>query len=241
MMPPSRSVPLNYNTIIDMIMKRKTILFVLLLCLLFNGSPANAQIIEIVKAATKKVIRAIDLKIQKQQNKVIWLQNAQKTLENTMSKLKLKEISDWSEKQRKLYDDYFQELQKVKNIIATYKKIKDIIVRQSQLISEYKQAWSLLKADKHFTSRELEEMYRIYSGIMDESLKNIDQLIMVSNSFTTQMTDGKRMELIEAASNSVDRNLTDLRIFNRRNFSISVSRSANIQEAETMKKIYGLN
>ena len=55
---------------------------------------AQIPISEIIKAAVKKVIKAVDLKIQRLQNKTIWLQNAQKVLENKMSKLKLTEISD---------------------------------------------------------------------------------------------------------------------------------------------------
>ena len=63
---------------------------------------AQDPITLIIKEGIKKVIKAVDLQIQRQQNKIIWLQNAQKTLENTLSKTKLKEISDWVEKQRTL-------------------------------------------------------------------------------------------------------------------------------------------
>jgi len=70
-----------------------------------KGTEAQIPIADIIKEGVKKVIIAIDLRIQRLQNETIWLQNAQKTLENQMSKLKLGEISDWVEKQRKLYDD----------------------------------------------------------------------------------------------------------------------------------------
>ncbi|MEO6453274.1 MAG: hypothetical protein ABIN97_04340 [Ginsengibacter sp.] len=59
---------------------------------------AQASIIDVIKAGVKKVIKAVDLKIQRLQNKTIWLQNAQKVLENEMSKLKLTDISDWANK-----------------------------------------------------------------------------------------------------------------------------------------------
>lgn len=201
---------------------------------------AEAQIIEAVRAAIIKAIRAVDLQIQKQQNKVMWLQNAQKVIENEMSKLKLKEISDWTEKQRVLYDDYFQELKKVKSIIATYKRVKQIVQMQLDIAGEYKRGWSLLREDKHFSPAELSEMYRIYSGILDESLKNVDQLMLVTNSLATQMSDGQRLELIEAAGKNMDRNLTDIRVFNQRNYKVGLSRARNQQDAEMMKKMYGL-
>src|SRR5215207_2759573 len=85
---------------------------------------AQLPIAEIIKSAVTKVIKAVDLKVQRLQNKTIWLQNAQKTLENKMSELKLAEISDWVQKQRKLYDEYFQELWQVKSALSYYKRVK---------------------------------------------------------------------------------------------------------------------
>lgn len=220
----------------------KTLAIVLCLLLTVPAHQAQAQIpiIDVIKGAVKKVIKAVDLQIQRQQNKIIWLQNAQKTLENAMSKLKLNEISEWTEKQRKLYDDYFQELRKVKNLISTYKKTKGIITRQVQLVEEYKKAWNLLRQDKHFSAQELDYMYKVYSGILDESLKNLDQLFLVTNAFATQMTDGKRLELIHTASDNLEKNLTDMRGFNNRNYRISLSRADDITQAEMLKKLYGL-
>ena len=74
--------------------------------------PAQAQIpiAEIIKAGIIKVIKAVDLKIQRLQNKTVWLQNAQKVLENEMSKLNLTEIGDWANRQKELYANYFDEL-----------------------------------------------------------------------------------------------------------------------------------
>lgn len=221
-------------------MKAKFIAVLLLLSTIIPARQANAQIIEVIRGAAKKVIRAIDLRIQRQQNKVIWLQNAQKELENTISKLKLREISEWTEKQRKLYDDYFKELWQVKNAITTFQKVKQIMERQLMLVSEYKRAWDLLRKDPHFTAAEIQKMMQIYTGILDESLKNIDQLILVTNSFSTQMSDGKRLELISSAGTGVEGNLTDLRLFNNRNFRVSVSRASSINQAELLKKVYGI-
>lgn len=212
----------------------------LTLMLLAPSQPAQAGIYEIIKAAVVKAIKAADLKIQRLQNKTIWLQNAQKQLENALSKLKLDEISQWTEKQRKQYDEYFQELWKIKNAISTWQKVKDILARQLQLVEEYKRAWNLLRQDRHFTAQEIQQMYRVYSGILDESLKNIDQLILVASAMRTQMTDGERLEMIDAAGRKLETNLSDLRRFSDRNFKISLSRAVSEQDASLIRKIYGL-
>ncbi|HEU5365449.1 MAG TPA: conjugal transfer protein TraI [Hanamia sp.] len=209
---------------------------------LFVSVKAEAQIpiAEIIKAGIKKVIVAIDLKIQRLQNKTIWLQNAQKAVENTMSKLKLNEISDWVEKQRKLYADYFDELSKVKEAIATYHRVKDIIDKQTALVNEYKSAWKVFKQDNNFTTDELNYMGNVYTGILNESIKNLDQVFIVVNAFATQMTDAKRIEIINHAADAIDDNLADLRQFNDENKMLSFQRAAEKGDIEVVKKLYGL-
>ena len=47
-------------------------------------------------------------------------------------------------------------------------------------------------------------MADIYTGMMNESLKSLDQLFIVVNAFATQMSDAKRMEIINTAANSIE-------------------------------------
>lgn len=226
-------------------MVMKKLMVVLVLMTMDSIAPiqkvqAQTPVIEVIKNAVKKVIRAIDLQIQRQQNKVIWLQNAQKILENTMSKLKLNEISNWVEKQRTLYKDYYEELVKVKSIISYYQRIRDISRRQIQLVEEYHRAWNLFRQDKHFSSDELNYMEKVYSGILDESAKNIDQIFIVINSFQTQMSDAKRLEIINDAADQVDANFYDLTRFNQQNIMLSLQKAKAYNDVDVVKKLYGL-
>jgi hypothetical protein len=217
----------------------KKLIIVLALCFSMQ-SQAQFPIAEIIKAGIKKVIVAVDLKIQKLQNKTIWLQNAQKTLENALSKTKLTEISGWVERQRKLYDDYFQELKKVKTALTYYHRIKDIIENQLAMVKEYKAAWALFRQDRNFTADELEYMSEVYTGILGESVKAIDQLLMVVNAFTTQMSDAARMKIINTAADEMEKGFIDLKEFNNQNKLISLQRAAAKGEIEYVKRLYGL-
>ncbi len=226
-------------------MKIKTAAF--LMCFFLVSMPARPAektaalpILEIVKAVTKKVIKAIDLGIQRLQNKTIWLQNAQKQIENTLSKLKLNEISDWTKKQRDLYKDYYEELQKVKSIIIYYQRIKEISAKQTRLIDEYEKAWNLFKRDEHFKVSELEYMEKVYDGILGESMKNIDQILLIIESFTTQMSDLKRLEIINAAADQIDSNYNDLRLFNQQNVLLSLQRAKTDADVNKVKQFYGI-
>jgi len=222
-------------------MKRKMpILLISLLAFSLRSDAQVTEIISIIKAAITKVIKAVDLEVQRLQTQTIWLQNAQKELENTMSKLKLDEITDWVQKQKDLYQEYYQELSQVKQIITDYEKVKRIIQLQSRIVSDYKSAFALFRQDKHFSQAEIDYMYRVYSGILDESLKNVDQVLLVINAFVTQMSDGQRMNIIGDAAKGMQRNYDDLRKFNNQNIQLSLQRSTEQNELETVKKLYGL-
>src|ERR1700744_4090519 len=156
-------------------MKKRIGIIAISFSLLLSGLPtmqANAQIpiVSIITSAIKKVIVAIDLKVQQMQNKTLWLQNAQKELETKMSQLQLNDISDWANKQKKLYSDYYQELQKVKSVITTYQEVKDITKQQLELVKEYNTAYSQFKQDKNFSASEINYMGQVYNGILSESV-----------------------------------------------------------------------
>lgn len=205
-----------------------------------NNAKAQDPVTEAIRQGVIKVIKAIDLQMQRLQTRTIWLQNAQKVIENTMSELKLNQISDWTERQRTLYADYFDELSKVKSIISYYHRIKAATEKQVALVKEYKHAYSLFKQDKNFSPGELDYMQKVYSGIMDESIKNADQILLVINSFSTQMTDARRLEIISAAANGIETNYSDLKAFNAENVQLSLQRSKDQHDIDIVKKLYGL-
>jgi hypothetical protein len=206
----------------------------------FQRTEAQLPVVEIIKAGIKKVIKAVDLKIQRLQNKTIWLQNVQKVIENKMSELKLKEIANWVEKQRVLYKDYYDELWQVKNVISYYHKIKEISNKQVQLVEEYKRAWALFKQDKNFSPDELRYMGEVYNGILRESGKNLEQIFLVIRSSVTQMSDAKRLEIIDNAFNRVETNYTDLKDFNNENRLVSLRRAKSANDLNVVKELYGL-
>ena len=215
-------------------------LVIMILFIPFEKSNAQDPITLIIQQGITKVIQAADLRIQRLQNETIWLQNAQKVVENTMSKIKLDEITGWVEMQRTLYRDYFDELWKVKGVISYYYRIRDITEKQIRLVEEYKRAWALLKQDKHFTPDEVRFMGEVYKGILAESIKNIDHLFLVVHSFSTQMTDAKRLEIVDRAAEGMETAYRDLKAFNQQNALLSLQRARAGNDVERVKQLYGI-
>lgn len=217
---------------------KKLFHYILLLAAL-AGAPTlhtQAQITDILR----EIIVAADVAVQKVQNATLELQNAQKAVENELSKLKLGEIGDWEQQFKDIYTEYFDELKKVKTAISYFHEITGIIAQQSQLVSEYKKAFGLIQQDNHFSAAELTYIANVYSGIISESIKSLDQIILVLTNFSLEMTDAARLKLIKQASFDIERDTGDLRNFNNQNIQISLQRSRSLQELTAVKSLYGI-
>ena len=213
----------------------------LLVLALLAWRAAEAQdIVSIIAMGVSKVIRAVDLEIQRIQTQTIVLQEVQKELENAMSASRLGEIRSWVEQQRDLYAGYFQELQHVKTVISDYHRVKEVIKREEDVLAGYRRALALFQQDPHFTAAELDQIRLVLGGILAESEKNLEQVVEVTGDLVFEMTDEQRMRVIDAAAAGMDRNYYDLQIYTDRNELISLQRARDEKDYVTVKNLYGL-
>jgi hypothetical protein len=218
----------------------KKSIFVLALAVFWLHSDAQLPLTGVITTVVKKLINSLDLEVEQLQNQTIWLQNAQKTLENTMSQIQLDGIASWVRQTKDLYSEYYQELSSVKQVITDYDRVKQIITLQTNLLTDYRSAYSRFKQDKNFTLAEINNMYTVYTGIIAQSLKNMDQVLLVVNPFVTQMTDEGRLNIINQAAVNMQKNYNDLKAFNNQNLAIGLQRAGEKNDIQTIKNLYGL-
>ena len=227
-------------------MKRKTKLTIMagfmVICLMLHPS-AHAQIpiISLITSAVKKVIVAIDLKVQQLQNQTIALQNAEAQLENKMSLGNLNDISGWLTKEKNLYSSYYQELAQVKKVITDYDEVKQATQQQIELVSEYKSAYSLFQQDRNFSPTEISYMASVYNGILQQSIQNLNEVVMAITAFSTQMSDAERLLLVHKATGSMQKNLNDVRQFNNANMAVTMQRAQENNDMQAVKQLYGIS
>jgi hypothetical protein len=196
--------------------------------------------ISIATELVTKVVRAIDLVVQRLQTQTILLQEAQKEVENAMSELQLDDIAEWVQDQKDLYGEYFAELAQVKTVIAGYHKAQEIVEREQQILSAYQRGMAVFGKDPHFSAAELNQITAVYGGILAESERNLSALTTVISAFTTQMSDQQRMAIIDKAGAGMDRTWRDIQAFTNENALLSLQRASEAADDETLKKLYGL-
>jgi hypothetical protein len=190
--------------------KFKFCTLLILLMLWIPKAEAAIPIAEIIRQGVKRVIVAVDLKIQRLQNETIWLQQAQQELENILSKVKLEEIAAWSDKQKELYADYYEGFWKVKQTINNFQRVREIVETQKSLMSVYHNTWSLLVREGNFSLAELSLIENRFFGILQESLRNLADLGEILKEMTFQLSDGERLEIIHGLDAKVQKNYQDL-------------------------------
>jgi len=205
-----------------------------------SGACAQIPVAEVVKAGLKKVIRAVDLKVQRLQNETLALQNTQKALENNMSKLKLAEIAAWIQRQQDLYQTYYNDLRKVKEIIAFGHRVHQIEQMETDLAVQYIRIWKRLGSDPHFSEPERRYMAQVYSGMLEQASQNVAQLLQVVEPFSTTMSDGERLQIINRIAARVQIQYNDMCRFNTENMLLSLHRAKDASEAQIIKQVYGL-
>ena len=202
---------------------------------------ASAQIIEIIDAAVKKVLVTADLVVQRLQTETLVLQTAQKDLENSMQDGLLGDITGWVQQQENLYQTYYQSLWQVKSVFTTYNKVKGLIQRQSQLVQEYTRAQSAVRQDQHFSPGELAYIGSVYDGLLNESIRNTTQLAQVMGNFLTQMDDGARLRTIDETAARIDRNYNAFQSFSQQTTLLSLQRSKDAAEIQSIQNLYGIH
>jgi hypothetical protein len=220
-------------------MKKIAMMVVVMVVLMMASAGGRAQggVIGIV---ISKVVRALDLHVQALQTETILLQNAEAVLQNTMSELRLDEIEGWLTDQKDLYAGYFQELAAVKTVVGDYHRIAEIVERQKAIVSMYQRGISLVRSGGRFTAAEVDQITGLFGNILAESERNLQQLLIVLEAGATSMTDEQRLAAIDAAGSGIAADWKATLLLTDETELMALQRARDINDYETLKKLYGL-
>ncbi|MES2331151.1 MAG: hypothetical protein V4539_16220 [Bacteroidota bacterium] len=188
---------------------------------------ASAQSIDPVSLIIAKVIKAIDLKVQKLQNETIWLQQAQSLADNELSKTKLSEITGWQQQLKDLYGGYFAELKNVKSSITGMSQIKRIVEMQQQVVTEYG------RMAKDATVKPT------YDAMLNTSMDVLQTLYAVTSS-QYSMKDAERICMITTLKDAMSHCLANIQILNKQELELIGNRTRCQADLQYVKKLNGI-
>jgi hypothetical protein len=203
-------------------MKKCIVVFSLFICV-----GVHAQSIDPVSLIVAKVIKAIDLKVQKLQNETIWLQQAQSLAENELSKMKLSEITGWQQQLNDLYAGYFAELKQVKTTVTGMAQVKRIVEMQRSVVFEY----GRFAKDGNSKIQ--------YDALLNSSMDILQTLYAVLSS-QYSMKDAERISMISTLRDAMNRCLINIQTLNKQQVELVATRARMQADLQFVKKLNGL-
>ncbi len=149
-------------------------------------------------------------------------------------------IKDISQGNFSLHKDFLDGLLQVSPAVQKYERIADIINYQTRIVKEYKAAFSKFKTDKNFTITEIDYMGKVYINLLNQSLKNLDELTMVITADKLRMTDDERLQAIDKIFDRIEDQYSFLRNFNNSTSLLSMQRSKEQRDVDVSRKLNGI-
>lgn len=96
-----------------------------------------------------------------------------------------------------LHRDFFNRLKNVNPAIHRYAKVADIIAYQVKIIKQTKIVLTQIRETKQFTEAELNYCKQVFDTLLDECIKTVEELILVTTSEELEMKDDERLKRID--------------------------------------------
>lgn len=148
-------------------------------------------------------------------------------------------VKDLSEGNFSLHKTFLDGLMEVSPAVKKYNRISDIINYQLRIVKEFKGAFNQFKGDKSFTVEEIEYLGKVYANLFDQSLKNLEELLMVITAGKLRMSDDERLQAIDRIYVSMEDQFTFLKEFNNNTALLSLQRKSEEAEIRMSKRLHG--
>lgn len=125
--------------------------------------------------------------------------------------------------------------------IKKYERVADIITYQQHLISEYKSAYNRFRNTDTFSPEELSYLSDIYRRLFDQSIDNLDELLMVITSSKLRMSDDERLGAIDRIFLDMQEKLIFLRSFNKEASILNLQRQKEKSDINVTRKYFNQN
>ncbi|WP_439879747.1 TerB family tellurite resistance protein [Pontibacter sp. MBLB2868] len=147
-------------------------------------------------------------------------------------------IKDISEGSFNLHAHFLDGLLAVNPTVQHYKRVAEIVTLQQRIVSEYKAAYSRFRQDGNFSPSELDYLARVYAHLFDESLRHLDELVLILTAGELRMSDDERLEAIDRIFTGTAEKLTFLRHFNRQATLLAIQRAKERNDVQTLQNLY---
>lgn len=139
-----------------------------------------------------------------------------------------------------LHLEHFNSLKNVNPKIKNWSKVAQIISYQVRIINDTRKTLLDIRAANQFTSEEIDYCKNVFDNLLNECVKNIDELLMVIRDDKTSMTDDQRITRIDKLYSDTQDKYSFTSSFSSEMGILSMQRCNERIEINYSKKINGV-
>ena len=139
-----------------------------------------------------------------------------------------------------LHRDFFNRLKNVNPSITKYAKVANIMAYQIKIIKQTKITIQQIRETKQFTEAELGQCKQVFDNLLDECIKTVEELILVTTSGKLEMKDDERLNRIDGLYADIQNKYSFACSFSEDMGLLAVQRLGEQMEINRSKLINGI-
>jgi hypothetical protein len=149
-------------------------------------------------------------------------------------------IKNISEGNFNLHQVFLDGLLEVSPGVKNYYRIADIINYQVRIVKDCRSTFNRLQSANLFSAKEISYCSGVYERLINQSLRNLDELMNVVTAKKLRMSDDERIKEIDRIYAEMEDKATFLNSFNSSANSLAIQRQKQLKEINAVRNITGI-
>ncbi|WP_254529374.1 MULTISPECIES: TerB family tellurite resistance protein [unclassified Sphingobacterium] len=145
-------------------------------------------------------------------------------------------VKDLSAGNFNLHKTFLDALLRVSPTVRRYHKVADIIQMQLNILETCHTFNRQLNKKKLFQGGELSYLLKIYQGLLDRSLNNLEELVLVLSDRVLSMNDSERLHAIDGIYDEMQEMTIFLRKFSNDSKLLLLQRKKEVNDVRSIRK-----
>ena len=136
-----------------------------------------------------------------------------------------KTVKDMTEGNFSLHKTFLDALMQVSPAVRNYKKVGEIVEYQISIVKESRNGMNRFIKSGNFSGQEINYFEKVYGNLLNQSLRNLDELTMAITADKLRMSDDERLKAVDDIYEQMQDKLLFLRNFNTTSNVLALQRS----------------
>ncbi|MGN7812563.1 TerB family tellurite resistance protein [Flavobacterium sp. 22076] len=149
-------------------------------------------------------------------------------------------VKQMSEGNFSLHKTFLDALLQVSPAVKNYKRIGDIAHFQQLLVKESRNGLNRFVSSGSFSPQETAYFEKVYGNLLQQSLRNLDELLMVVTADKLRMSDDERLQAVDGLYLQMQEKLLFLRSFNKETSVLALQRVKETVDVHALRNLQEL-